>query len=114
MNYANQKEIYLDKKRIASLYNDENSNEQFLHSLSWNEILPVLQELNGNEFKIWLYILKWTGKDSFFFSPAALIQEFNISESTAQRGFKRLEELKYLRKNPIKKGYDFYPQGSRS
>lgn len=114
MNYANQKEIYVDKNRINEIYNDPIKEEAFLHSLKWDELLPITQELNGNEFKIWLYCMKWTGEDRFFFSPAALTQDFNISESTAQRGFKQLEALGYLRKSLDKRGYDFYPKGFRT
>ena len=113
MNYQNQKTIYINKQRVGEMYNDPSKDEQFLHSLKWDELTPIIKELNGNEFKVWLYCMKWAGKDSFFFSPATLIEEFNISESTAQRGFKKLETLGYLRKNNHN-GYDFYPRGSRS
>lgn len=107
MNYQNQKEIYIDKSKITEMYNKK-EEDNFLHSLSWIELLPILQELNGNEFKVWLYCMKWSGKDKFYFSPATLTQEFGISESTAQRAFKRLEQLGYLVKN--KRGYNFYPR----
>lgn len=112
MNYANSKCIYIDKNEIQKMYNGFSDNEEaFLHSLSWEKILPVTRELNGNEFKLWLYCMKWTGKDSFFFSPASLQNDFNISESTAQRGFKRLEQLGYLTKNTNNTGYSFHPCG---
>ena len=103
MNYANQKRIYIDKKEVSKIYNEKNE-KQFLHSLS------VTKELNGNELKVWLYCMKWTGEDTFYFSPAALLNDFGISESTAQRGFKRLEALGYLTKNSTQ-GYDFHPCG---
>ena len=115
MNYANQKSIYIDTVEVQKLYNsNDDGPEQFLHSLSWNKLLPIIQELNGNELKIWLYCMKWTGKKVFYFSPATLTKEFNISESTAQRGFKTLEALGYLRKNDKMQGYDFYPMGKHS
>lgn len=53
--------------------------------------------------------MQFNGKDTFYYSPAALQQYFNISESTAQRGFKALEELGYLRKQD--KHYTFFPLG---
>ena len=110
MNYLNQKEIYFNKKEISQMYNKEGETD-FLHSLSWKELLPITKELNGNEFKIWLYCMKWTGKDILYYSPATLIQEFNISESTAQRAFKKLELLGYLEKDLNRKGYNFHPRG---
>ena len=110
MNYANQKRIYIDKIETAKMYNSKDE-KQFLHSLSWDKLLSITRELNGNEFKIWLYCMKWTGEDAFYFSPAALLNDFGISESTAQRGFKRLEELGYLVKDSKIQGYNFRPYG---
>ena len=116
MNYANQKRIYIDKQEVQQMYNNpaENDGNKFLHSLSWDELLPVTRELNGNEFKLWLYCMKWTGKSDFFFSPAALINDFNMSESTAQRSFKQLEALGYITKRDGGQGYDFHPRGKAS
>ena len=110
MNYLNQKEISVNKQLVNEMYNKEGEKD-FLHSLSWEKLLLVTNELDGNEFKIWMYLMKFTGKDKFYFSPAALTQYFNISESTAQRGFKRLEALGYLVKNSSVRGYDFHPLG---
>lgn len=113
MNYKNQKVILINKEEISQLYNDPNNKtEQFLHSLSWDKILPITRELNGNEFKVWLYCMKLSGTANFYFSPASLTLDFNISESTAQRAFKRLEELGYLKFNGTN-GYTFHPLGSR-
>ncbi len=116
MNYANQKRIYIDKDEVQEMYNKptDKDNDNFLHSLSWDELLPITRELNGNEFKLWLYCMKWTGKSDFYFSPASLINDFNISESTAQRGFKQLEALGYLVRRNDGKGYDFHPRGKAS
>lgn len=113
MNYQNQKQIFINKGEVSQLYNKEGEGE-FLHSLSWNELLPILNELNGNEFKVWMYCMKMTGKDNFYYAPAALVNSFNMSESTAQRAFKKLEELKYLTRNQNKNGYDFHPRGPRT
>lgn len=110
MNYKNQKEIFMNKEEISQMYNNPNNkDEQFLHSLKWDALLPVIRELNGNEFKVWLYCMKWAGKGSFYFSPAALIADFNMSESTAQRCFKSLEQLGYLQTKSVN-GYIFHPQ----
>ena len=113
MNYANQKKIDIVKPEIQSLYNKEGEGD-FLHSLSWDKLYPILRQLNGNEFKVQLYCYKWGGKDNFFYSPATLIQDFGLSESTAQRAFKRLEELGFLEKKADdNNGYIFHPTGAR-
>ena len=107
MNYANQKRIYNNINEIRKMYNNPADDEsKFLHSLSWDKLLLVTSELNGNELKVWLYCMQWTGKKDFYFSPASLINNFNISESTAQRCFKQLEQLGYLVKKKDSEGYD--------
>jgi len=115
MNYFNQKEIYNNSAEINKIWSRDNDKD-FLHSLRWEQLVLVTSELNGNEFKIWLYLMKFNGitNASFYYSPAALEQYFNISESTAQRGFKTLVSLNYLRKNDNNKGYTFYPLGNHS
>ena len=66
MNYANQKRVYIDKIETAKMYNGKDE-KQFLHSLSWNKLLSITRELNGNEFKIWLYCMKsWRYYCQFF------------------------------------------------
>lgn len=107
MNYKNQHEIHFNKNEIINMYN-KNEEQFFLHSLSWEKLLKVTSELNGNEFKVWLYFMKWSGNSFFYYSPATLEKEFNISESTAQRCFKRLIELKYLEQID-NKSYQFHP-----
>lgn len=111
MNYANQKEIYNAPLELNKIWSSD-KDVSFLHSLKWEYLLKIVNELNGNEFKIWLYLMKFNGKNNFYYSPAALQQDFNISESTAQRGFKRLEQLGYLQKNKTNRGYTFYPLGN--
>ena len=54
MNYANQREVLVDKNKVQKLYN-EPGEQQFLHSLKRDEILNITRELDGNEFKIWMY-----------------------------------------------------------
>lgn len=95
MNYKNQRQVYFPKEEITAMYNSPKT-ENFLHSLDWDKLILVTSDLNGNEFKVWLYCMKWSGKDKFFYSPATLDKEFNISESTAQRAFKTLVDKGYL------------------
>ena len=113
MNYNNQKLVNINLSEATYFYNQPGEKD-FLHSLSWARLYPILQELNGNEFKIWMYCYKWHGQGYVYFSPATLTQDFGLSESTAQRAFKRLEQLKYLEKIDGKvNSYTFHPNGSR-
>ncbi len=113
MNYANQKKVEIIKPEIQYMYNKEGETD-FLHSIKWDKLYPIMRELNGNELKVWLYCYKWGGKSDFFYSPATLIQDFGLSESTAQRAFKHLEELGYLElKIGSTNNYIFHPNGKR-
>lgn len=113
-NYANQKQISNEKSEIAYMYNKPGETD-FLHSIKWDKLYPIMRDLNGNEFKVWLYCFKWNNKDLFFYSPAALTQDFGLSESTAQRAFKRLEALGYLEQKPgTSNAYIFHPDGART
>lgn len=112
-NYANQKLVHVVKPEVEFMYNKEGEND-FMHSIKWDKFYPVMRELNGNELKVWLYCFKWNNKDSFYYSPAALTKDFGLSESTAQRAFKRLEDLGYLEKDSDNfNGYTFHPNGLR-
>jgi len=112
MNYANQRKIVIDKAGVQEMYNGPNDTD-FLHSLKWDKLYPILRTLNGNELKVWLYCYKWGGAESFFYSPASLMQDFGLSESTAQRAFKSLEQLGYLEKVEGN-NYVFHPTGNPS
>lgn len=86
MNYANQRHIKVDATEANNMFNSSNKNEEeFLHSIKWDSLYPILLELDGNEFKVWLYCFKfWNTKEKgFYFSPAALTQYFGLSESTS-------------------------------
>lgn len=111
MNYENQKKVNIPLSEAQYFYNTE---PDFLHSLSWEKLYPVLRELSGNELKVWLYCYKWHNKGFLYYSPATLTQDFGLSESTAQRAFKRLEQLGYLIKEQDKSNsYTFHPNGAR-
>lgn len=113
MNYANQKKVCINKPEMEYMYNKEGEKD-FLHSIKWDKLYPILNELNGNEFKVWLYCFKWNNTTDFYYSPATLIQDFGLSESTAQRAFQRLEALGYLEKVEGKmNNYIFHPNGMR-
>ena len=113
MNYENQKKINIPKME-AQYFHNTSGETDFLHSLSWEKLYPVLQELSGNELKVWLYCYKWANNGFVWYSPAVLNQDFGLSESTSQRAFKKLETLGYITHDPSKSNlYDFHPNGTR-
>ena len=48
-------------------------------------------ELNGNAFKIWLYLLRWKNKGFVFFSPAAIENTMGIKKSSVSDSIKELK-----------------------
>lgn len=113
MNYANQQVA-----RIQSLGSLEHKKDEkrpdgtikdFLVALNWDENLDMLYVLNGNEYKVWLYFLKWRGKaEGYQISPANIEKALDISESTFRRTKKRFLELGIL-KQISPNIYDFIP-----
>jgi len=53
--------------------------------------------LTGNEFKVFLYLFKWAGKNEYFFSPTDLSINLGMSEDTARDSLKKLINLEYVK-----------------
>lgn len=95
MYYPNQKNIII--KNFNTITHKEKTNEAFLQPIDWKYYEEALQELSGNTFKLWLYLLKWQGKGNYEFSPAKLMKAFNIgSKNTIYAMKDELIEKNYL------------------
>lgn len=115
---ANYKNQY--KFTIAPLGSLEHKEEksQFLVALNWTELLDVVKVLSPSEYIVWLYILKWRGKNKktgetgiYYFAPAEIEIETGLSESTIHRAKGMLEKLGFLVKTGVRT-YDFIPYPS--
>jgi len=85
-NYKNQNlitNISVDKIKHIT-----NSEPNFLQPLDWNKLSKILFVLSGNEYKLYMYILKWAGKTEYEFSPADIADKLDIKEDTARKIFK--------------------------
>lgn len=105
-NYANQKTINIQS--LDKIYHTPNSSKQFLKAIDWEYLMKVMGVLSGNEFKIYLYILKWSGKKKYFFSPADIQIRLNIGEDTARKAFKILIDYGFLKQSSTNM-YEFDP-----
>ena len=113
MNYANQQVAHIQSLGPLEHKKDERrpdgTKKDFLVALNWDEKLNVMYVLNGNEYKVWDYFLKWRGKaEGYQISPADIEKRLNISESTFRRIKNRFIELKILVKTSTN-DYDFVP-----
>lgn len=97
-NYANQKTIEISNTTIDQVaHKKEDKDSNFLRAINWKYIELWQQVLSGNEFTLLIYILKWAGKGTFDFSPAAIEIATQMSDTTATRARVTLEKLGFLK-----------------
>lgn len=97
-NYANQKSIEISNTTIDQVaHKKEDKDSNFLRAINWKYIELWQQVLSGNEFTLLIYILKWAGKGTFDFSPAAIEIATQMSDTTATRARGNLEKLGFLK-----------------
>lgn len=103
--YANQKVIRVG--HLIDILSKPGISEPFLQATRWAPIKAAMRTLNGNAFKLWMYLLSWDGNGTYEFSPANLAKELKMSDEGARNARKELVEKGYL----IEEGnyLEFYP-----
>ena len=96
-NYANQKTVVITDVERAKHVKD--SGNQFVWSLDFKYEAAAMQRLNGNAFKLWRYLLRWEGKGSVDFSPAALKTELGLGKNAPSDAFEELIRVGYIKKD---------------
>ena len=87
-NYQNQKRMdILNAELLEHKKNTE--TDGYYYPMDYTYIDAAATELNGNAFKIWLYLLRWRNKGYVYFSPAAIenamgIKKSSVSDSVAE------------------------------
>lgn len=94
-NYKNQLRINITDDNFKKIIHPKDTQSAFLQPLEWDKIMPVMNILSGNEFKVYIYLLKWKGQGHYDFSPADLEIQLDISENTIRK----------IRDNFIKMGF---------
>lgn len=93
-NYKNQNtitEISVEKiKHFAGV------DEAFMQPFSWDKMSKILFLLTGNEYKLYMYLLKWAGKGEYQFSPSDISDKLNFKEDTSRKIFKTFVQYKIL------------------
>ena len=106
--YANQKHIRLGHLNDIAYYGGESKG--YLKPVEWEPIKESMKVLNGNAFKLWMYLLSWEGKGSYEFSPAHLAKELKMSDEGARNARKELIEKGYLLEvNDNPNDLEFFP-----
>ena len=93
-NYKNQLRIELTGLEKITHKNEDGN--RFIQPINFKYEAAAMRNLNGNAFKIWRYLLRWYGKDYFFFSPAAIKKELGLGENGATTARQELERKGYL------------------
>lgn len=93
-NYANQLRINLTE--LDKITHKDKDGCRFIQSVNFKWEAAAMRNLNGNAFKIWRYLLRWYGKDYFYYSPAAIKKELGLGENGATAARKELETKGYI------------------
>ena len=117
--YANQQTIIInftgEMVHKKDELNSDGTKKQFLQAMNWEPMLDIMAVLSGNEYLIYMYLMKWAGKEGGYqFSPADIEKHLGIGESTSQKTKKKFIELGILIKQSTNK-YEFnpYPEGMK-
>lgn len=105
-NYANQKRITLGN--LNDIKHHEGAKEQWLQPTKWEPIKEAMRILNGNAFKLWIYLLSWEGQGYYDFSPADIAKTLKMSDEGARTARRELIEKGYIVEVDEKKMI-FYP-----
>lgn len=100
-NFAHQNTLEITNEIIEEVAHKKgDDSEAFLRAIDWKYIGLAQQVLTGNELDVLIYCLRWAGQGYYDFSPAGIEIETQMSDSTAQRAFKRLQEVGYIEQKP--------------
>ena len=105
-NYALQKEIKLG--HLGDIVYHKSDDGAWLQPLKWDPIKEAMRVLNGNAFKLWIYLFSWEGNGKYDFSPANLAKELKMSDEGARNARKELVEKGYIIENSENK-MEFFP-----
>lgn len=94
-NYSNQ--LRIDLKDLEKITHKNGDGNRFIQSINFKYEAAAMRNLNGNAFKVWRYLLRWYGKDHFYFSPAAIKKELGLGENGATTARKELEQKGYIK-----------------
>ena len=89
-NYKNQKRMYILNADLIE-HKANTPTDGYYPPMEYTYIDAAATELNGNAFKIWLYLLRWKNKGFVFFSPAAIENAMGIKKSSVTDSIKELK-----------------------
>ena len=107
-NYKNQVRVNIEDEQFKKIIHIKGTDGAFLQPLEWDKLISVMNVLSGNEFKLYMYLLKWKGQGYYDFSPAEIEIQLDMSENTSRTVRNRLIQLGFLEQGN-NKNYIFNP-----
>lgn len=95
-NYANQKTIKITNIEPIYYTKGKPIGNGFYPTLYYDYIDKAASLLNGNAFKLWLYLIRWHNNGEVDFSPAALKDRMGMSKSSVADAKHELIEKGFL------------------
>ena len=110
-NYANQIKINIPNIEYIFYHEGESIDENgYIPLLKNTYMYHASQQLNGNAFKIWMYILRWKNQGYFYFSPAAITAAMGIPKQSISDAKKELIQKGFIiQDNENENKYYFHP-----
>lgn len=105
-SFANQKIIRLG--HLGDIIYKKGDDCAWLQPVKWPPLKDAMRLLNGNAFKLWMFLCSWEGKGIYEFSPANLAKELKMSDEGARNARKELIEKGYLVETSAN-ALEFYP-----
>lgn len=93
-NYKNQNKII--NISVDKIRHDEGVKEPWMRPFQWSKMKEMMYLLSGNEYKFYMYLFSWAGKEEYEFSPADLAKRLDFGEDTARKIFKHFIDLGFL------------------
>lgn len=109
-NYANQKRVDLDAQQIELVkHNRNDKTDGYYPPLEYVYVDKAASLLNGNAFKLWLYLIRWHNQGYVFFSPAAIENAMGMKKSSISDSWKELENKGFIQSTDKGNRYIFTP-----
>ena len=95
-NYANQTRIKITNIKPIYYTQGKTQGNGYYPTLYYDYIDKAASLLNGNAFKLWLYLIRWHNQGWVDFSPAALKDRMGMSKTSVLDAKKELINKGYL------------------
>lgn len=102
MAVPNQKQVTVVREEIKG-------NDQFI-KIKLSSVESASANLNGNAFKVWLYLARHTLKEGevWELSPEAIAKHWGVPKSSVQKAVTELKEKQYLVPKQQGNNIDYY------